>query len=335
MESLIRVRAFGGALCCIVGALGCSDARSGTQWIELSQANSLGVTALEIQQSGADGETVFELRGLDASDHEVGSVRLHIGTISDIQALLPGTSAFGSELIVTVEDQQMRMVSRQTRLFRVGPYESNLQTFLGLQEVTNSLQQQHIELNQPAGQEVAYGEGPPLGGSSCPIKPHTEACDTGLLYSTPPADGCCMATGCDADVDESVFIRPSDGVFIERYSLEEGEVFSRCTSETGAKGCKDTGCYFGPLGWSPPQVFTVSGTPDVYIENIGSPGDGTMCGMGAGGTNAYPNATGIVSRNTAGCCPNGTGPCGWADYPACSTCGTTSDPTADVAYWQY
>src|SRR5262245_12695763 len=78
---------------------GCA-ASDGVRRIEIAERNDLGATGLETSCSDVNGDSVFELRALDAGEGTVGEVRLHVGVIPVLLAHLPGTDQRGSEIFV-------------------------------------------------------------------------------------------------------------------------------------------------------------------------------------------------------------------------------------------
>src|SRR5262245_52657240 len=96
---------------------GCTSETETSNRIDVSH-NSLGVAALEITKTESSEERVFELRGLNAGDHEVGKVRLRIGSIEDLPSYstAAGPSRFGSELVLSFGAHSERLVSRETRM---------------------------------------------------------------------------------------------------------------------------------------------------------------------------------------------------------------------------
>src|SRR5580704_8930122 len=105
----------------IIGCLlwGSCSGQGSAQRIEVSQANDLGIVALEIERSTAPNGDVFELLALDANDSEVASVRLLTGTISDLPNLLSGSGTLGSEIVLALEGVPLRLVTRQTHSLQI------------------------------------------------------------------------------------------------------------------------------------------------------------------------------------------------------------------------
>jgi hypothetical protein len=272
--------------------------------IQVSQVNDLGIVALEIERSTVPNGEVFELRGLDANAREVASLRLLTGTISDLPDYLPGPSTVGSELVVTVKDTPVRMVTRQMHGFQIGPFTTALQAFLDLNEVAVNLKQQaHIVVNSPAAAETAYG-GPTQ---------YTAACIPTYLYTTPVSDLCCT-TGYTGIGDAQVtFVRPSDGAVIVR-TRNYNHAGAGCVGESGQGACTTDDCYYGPLGFTAPVVYTGTGTAYVYVRTIGASSECAYAfGTKPSGTE-YGNVTGDQARGQS--CPSG-------------------DPGGAASVWQY
>ena len=66
----------------------CSTA-DGIERIAVDEPNDLGVTSIEVSRSADAADRVFQIRGLDAAEHEVASFRLHIGTIAGLRVQRP------------------------------------------------------------------------------------------------------------------------------------------------------------------------------------------------------------------------------------------------------
>src|ERR1041384_8234275 len=98
--------------CVLLLVASCVDEGDQRQTVE---ANDLGVVAIETTRSSTDGVTVYELRALDADQHEVGSVRLRVGVMPELD--LPGDSDLGSELTFVIGGEERRTISRETQLF--------------------------------------------------------------------------------------------------------------------------------------------------------------------------------------------------------------------------
>jgi len=221
---------------CLLGVLlvSCGDGRDARR-VDVA-ANALGVTTLEIAQ----GAETFELRGLDADDTEVASVRLRTGTIADLPTLLPGTGTLGSELVLAHRGApSQRIVSRETHLFQPGRARDDaMQGFLELGEVTTALGAANIRVRPeaPATTETAYS---------------VNGCSSGVLNTSPTAGQCCYTVG-DGVMSYwgdtyTEFVRGSDGAIVHRVQNPYG---TPCTDSDGVSPCSGGGCYYGPNGFA-------------------------------------------------------------------------------------
>ena len=137
-----------------------------------------------------------------------------------------------------------------------------------------------------------------------------------------------------------MFKRGSDDMVVIRSSWNNGIV--PCINGSGQTGCGGSACAYGPLAWSAAQFVTGTAATVIYdAPDIGGPPlylDLSNCAYGSSlpkGDTEYPNVTGTIDRNAAGCCENGKGPCGFGSYPSCSTCSTGGNVEDDIAYYQY
>jgi hypothetical protein len=309
------------------------------QRIQVEQPNPLGIVTLEIERPDAPDGNAFELHGLDASGDEVASARLFIGTVADIPDHLPGNSTFGAEIDLVAAGTSQRLLTRETRLIKIGPFSGALGDFLGLSAVTDELSHEAHIVVAPA---------PATGPSSeTTYSLVTEACPTSYEYSSPTAGGCCITgegyEGEPLEVESTMFV-PASGA-------NAGDIVTRsfntagwpstdgapCTESNGTTACNsaDGNCYYGPLGFANPVVTTGTGTAHITIY-IGRNTNTCQGAFGGAGPNAYGNVTGEWARsgaNSVGCCSGG-GVCGTAGAPACSTCGG-GDPAQFQEYWEY
>jgi hypothetical protein len=273
--------------CVLVAGLGCAG-ESNMQTIRVTEPNGLGVRSLEI--SSSDDGTLYELRGLTSTRDEVASVSRRIGEIDDL-ADIPGKPRIGSEIVLTVQGEQTRMVSRETQLLRIPPSsDATTQQFLELGAVESALAPAHILVsNMPASSESPYS---------------VESCPTNILLNTPTADQCCYTTAIPNDnFSWTYFVAASgknQGKIVYR---EKSNICDPCTSQNCGT-CNGGDCYWGPLGFAMAVASSGTGTPVVL----------TGSGSGSGSSTEYCYAAffgsdppEITFRNVTGTQPTDLG----------------------------
>ena len=269
-------------------------------------ANDLGVVTVEVDRSDNGGQHVFELRGLDARDHETALVRLQL-------------DEHGSDLAFSFTGHTpLHITSSELEFFHVPPIQdAAIRRFLALDEVAALLRGEHIVTVGEAGREIGY-QVPPLSYN----------CAANQVNTSPVAQQCCYTPpqwtqnegyyqGWTFHVLNATFSPPGQSAMF-RWKSDWGA----CKSSTGGT-CGGSACYYGPNGYG--RALNLDGT-QVGLEKIRTI-DTRPTGGGAGcqffhdtDPVEFPNLSGSFPRN-AGCCGNGSGPCDAPNAPACSTCG--------------
>ena len=280
-----------GGLVGVVLAVACSSSAPETERISVTEGGELGVVALEITFD----ETGFELRGLDAGDHEVGHVRLRVGEIADLQNYLPGPGNVGSEIILSVGDDYDRLLSREinTHVVRV-TRDSDLSAFLELDVVASALRQRaNILVKVVRGAETPSKERPL----------YVQGCEADMLLTSPVAGQCCFVWE-DGD-KRTLFVNPS-GAVVSREANPYGRF--GCRSQDNGS-CEGNSCYFGPNGFGRPQISTSNPNP---VIRAGFWEFGSYCFDDVGGDRQFPDLAG--SFPTGQGCPGGGSGAGEWDY---------------------
>jgi hypothetical protein len=248
-RSFENVRYWGLAL-----LIGCGVSGTEVDRIEVREANELRITAIEANHFDDDGDKVFELRGVDASGDERGLVRLRTGVINDIGKWLPGDSNVGSEIAISVNGHDTRMVTRELRRFELSQVDDiATQQFLELAAVSSTLEREVNVIVAHATSEHrddAKIEGEvALGAASCPA---------GYVLTSPVAKGCCYGTqSAWGTAVSTLFVRP-DGQVVNRARNPQNPFGAPpgCKASDGVSACNGASCYFGPAGFAAP-ILTV------------------------------------------------------------------------------
>ena len=230
----------------------CVASTEGTQTVE---ANDLGIVRLESTRTHLDGVEVYELRGLDAADHPVASLKLRVGVLPELA--LPGDSDVGSELTITAGAATHHSSSRETATFVVPALNGPLQAFVDLPEVAATLQRDAnvVALHPARSTEIAYSAS-------------TMQCPADQLMATPQALGCCMSwndNGNGQIVSDIAFVRGRDSNAVLRLKNYHAPGAPGCRAADGVSSCSAERCYYGPYGYSKATfVSPAGGYPYVY-----------------------------------------------------------------------
>jgi hypothetical protein len=240
--------------------------------IEVTEANTLGVTALQTTRAVDNGNNVFTLRALSADDQQLASLRLTIGTIADLPQILSGNE-LGSEIVVSVAGNDVRMVTHETKLFQfpMTP-DTAAGQFLALKAVSSVLER---EANIFVGTSPAAnnGEDPYVIGHN-----EATACGATQLLTTPIADQCCYTT----NSEEAYTMFVAGGGAYSGYVIQRAQnpKLTGCKESDGVTTCTDAGnCYYGPFGFarasaindgSNPIIQAVGGSADPYCNDTGT-----------------------------------------------------------------
>ena len=258
--------------------------------------NELGVAKLSIDRFERDGNDVFELRGLDAHDRELALVRLRTGTIGELSSYLPGDNV-GSEITLSFEGQTTSIFSHETGVHQLRRLERTAwQAFVELDEVSKSLSDEA---------QILIAKRPPLE-AAYQIAPSTYNCPVGYLLTTPVASQCCYS----AYYTATLFVNPA-GSYVNR----EGPS-TPCRSQSGGS-CSGAACYYGPAGFSRPQVWT-GFSPPPYVGSLAYDYGMFVCDTGEAAffprppTHEFPNVTGTLPTGQG--CPGGATGAGAWDY---------------------
>lgn len=339
----------------LAGCLGSTADRSTR--IDVTEANALGVVALQTTHITNQVGSVYTLRGYTADQREVADVQLTIGAIPDIKEWSPdSTATVGSELLIDVAGAEARMVTLETRQFDLlsgGVNNDTIMAFLRIGAVTAALASEHM-IVQPAAPAASSGDDEsPYYCEGCN---HHEAisCESFYLLNNGIVAGqCCednMAYTLVTNYD-TIFVVPltaprNPGAIVTRehnsnctVGLGSGNQCG-CKAADGVSSCDGSACVYGPTGfetasvWQPPAgepyghigIETTAPTPPNTVDNEYC----TTSFSATTVTNVFSNITGTATAG-CGCCTNGTGPCCGSACDACSA----SEQAADVSHWDY
>ena len=272
--------------------------------IDVSEPNDLGVQTVTTERSMVDGNRVFTLRALDASDEQVGMVRLTTGSIPELTTRLPGSSDRGSEIAITIGENTSRILTRETHAFRftpglMGGAEPQL---VALASVSSALAREaNIEVVLPVSKpDVAYS---------------TQTCPASYLNTTPVAQQCCFEY--DDAPDWTVFSRSADNAIIERQKnpVNDGSGWpgsSACRASDGVSPCDGNACYFGPNGFARASVYLPYQPYPIVFKEINAVTGVAFCGLGFAleplPKPSFRDVTGTFPTGAG--CPTGSGSSG-------------------------
>jgi hypothetical protein len=308
--------------------------------IAVTQANVLGVVALQSQRVVDHGNSVYTLQGLSADGEQVGSVQLTIGAIPDIAdwAIVP--SDVGSEILVTVAGQTWRTVTLETRRFHLEGAALGDKTsteFLQLGAVTAALDREANIQVEPKASDATAGEAAYLE--------RTESCPQDVLTNAASALECCTTYWTTNSSLQTMHIQPSNAKNPNAIIERDGG-FRPCSIlvNNDPEVCGGSNCSYGPLGFevasitSPPAGYPYGNISSletildriafyscsgVFTATEQSSTFSTVVGDGAPGAGCCGDQSGI-------CCGSNTGCTG---YKQCGMCG--GDAPAAVGRWDY
>ena len=268
---------------CVLALAGCVG--DGDR-VEVTEANALGVTALEV--GNADG--VFRLRAF-AGEAEVASVQRTTGTIPDVARVLPGSDR-GSELVLAAGDAKWRSLTHETRRFVIQPdhVDPSIATFLAIRQVSPLLAEAGIVVAAPAAPQTER-----------PYLDQALSCNPDHLNTTPTAGQCCEQWS--YDYEWTLFIRASDNNAVQRYA---NPYHLGCTAADGTSSCNGSDCYYGPNGFARADVIDTYGGEYAHVyAHFGAELGDYHCDL-----TTYPATDfGDVNGNfpTGQTCPGGNG----------------------------
>jgi len=305
------------SICILMAAGACGVGHDGTTPVETP--NKLGITELVIEQTTeADAFVVAGWSG----DEEVARFALHLGLIEGLGAAGP---ELGSEMIIDVGGVRSRNISREMSLFRLDGATSRELAFAQIPEVSHALRAVNVMVPAAIG-ERAYTYGQCLGD---------------MLLNNQTARQCEFNWG-PGFQGHTVFVNASN-VGILRYMngpVGGGTAYG-CKASDGQSSCAGRSCYYGPYGFSTPNMATGA----FYRIEPDDGGEDTWGGTGKAirvgyatdyGTETYFDDVSNGANPAGGdCCGNGGGPCNaGGSTPACSSCTATNVPLSP-GYWDY
>ena len=280
-----------------VAASGCTSAIDDSERFSVED-NALGVVAIAIDRTADSNGHSFHLRGLNASEDEVASVRLTTGRIADLTRYLPGTHSDGSEIVLAYGGARTRIYTRERVHFQLDRASNpSMQAFLELETVASVLAREaRILIDRPrAGVvlETAFS---------------TQSCPREFMMTSPTAGQCCYQSDHSNPHTRHFNIGgANDGAHGYRLRSPYGP----CKAQNGGS-CSGDACYWGPNGFARPQISTCDdpsycGAP--RISTWTDPGgSGTYC---EGGWYSHPpplefgDVTGTFATGQG--CPGGGG----------------------------
>ena len=213
---------------------------TGSDQVDVSERNELGIVAVDVDRSDEAGNVVLVVRGLTSDGSERASVRVTRGLVE----FPDNQQNKGSEIIVTVDGDPGRMVTRETRLLSYTARSPGEVSFLSIAQVGSVLRDRasvevRLAPSSPTpAKEVMYGM----------------PCVLDNLNTSPVAHGCCEQTYYSSLYGEYV---PGATIFFRDDQL----VVSRANSDYGpCKGsdgsdCDGVNCFYGPNGFARAEFY--------------------------------------------------------------------------------
>ena len=243
--------------------------------------NSLGITTLQVDRDAQPGESIIEVRGEDASGHDVVTFRSRYGYMPDL-APLPADAIDthrAKEITISVTGAQpLRMTNRSPDVTDLAPdmLSPSASAFLKLPEVAKVLE--HEITVVASSTEIGYS---------------TYSCGPSNMRTTPGANGCCQWNSGSNYYTMHV---PSNNLANASFRVFNADI-GECRTSTGDL-CSGTGCTYGPCGAKNPSVYS----PGAYAKVISN---GTSCSWYAAtgpGQSTYGNVSGTCGYTN---CDNG------------------------------
>jgi hypothetical protein len=268
-----------------------------------AEPNTLGVVSIETSRSVEQDDRTFELRGLDANGHEVGSVRLRVGTVAGLPGVVRNDDHEGSEIVMSVAGRDTRTLTREMVLFELpAAPDIGTQTFLEIPTVARLLA-------KDANIIVAK---PQVGGPEIAFTPAN--CPTGQILTSPEAYQCCY------DGTQTLFTMTAAGAYPPSWPGYNAQTLVKrtlnphgtgCKASDGVSGCNGSACYYGPLGYAK-AVQTVPGNFPNYYWNVLNDGACFADFVTSSWNPAFTNEYGSAATNQG--CPGSSSGDGLWDY---------------------
>ena len=268
--------------------------------VDVTEANTLGVVALEIERDAGN----FELRGLTASGDEVARVEKRVGALAELNG--------GTELLVAAADHQDRFVTpgvQRIDLPRLS--DPGTRAFVELAAVRSALADE--------GNVFVASAGPERDESAY----YTYNCPASWLLAQ-TSEQCCASDIYDyfgnlagqqtVHVNPTYLSRNANTLVFRTKNIYGGG----CKASDGYSACSGSSCYYGPNGFSMPLIQT--GYPYWFTYSYVNYGQ-TYCDGGGSSYPVSPSFADVTGYFPAGygCCIDGSGPC--ANATACASCG--------------
>ena len=270
---------------------GCTGSNGTSESIEVREANELGVTSLVAERFVEAGNQVFTLTGLDAAEHEVARVQHEIGVIPGLSASLAGADDLGSQLVIEIGGNSWRAVSRGVEATSIPMLEgAGYRSFFRLTAVEAALRAANIAVERSTSTERAFD---------------TDACDPSQLLNTMAVAQCCSTTLSSGAT--STWFKPTSGGNANKAIRRDYSPYGPCKSSTGGS-CSGSACYYGPNGYSVPQVWESSQSWNINVYTYSWTENWevfyeTYCGANTeGGDVQFPTVTGSLQPQN---CPGG------------------------------
>jgi len=263
--------------------VGCNVSNEDSKRILVEQDNELGVVAIEIEHREQDGSKHFELRGLDAGEGEVASVRLGIDDEGSLITIAVGGA-----------DTNMRTIERNKfELPKLA--DPAAQRFVTLDEVSSVLER---EANM-------FFTKPRLAADGTEVAQTAVSCTASHMMTTPIAQQCCREYY-SGDEYGTLHVNDnnSDG-YLDTVWRQKNFNQTACRASNGTSLCSGSACQYGPLGYGKPVIGfgPNSGNPypKVWVLGSGSIGECVNSWYATPQTPVFGNTTGTAPRGR-GCC---------------------------------
>ena len=210
--------------------------------IQIAEQNDLQITMLRSERAVQAGNKIYTLKAYRADEQEVAFVRLTTGTIPGLSDTSPGTDDFGAEIVISVRGTEVRIATRETTRFELGPLGRNpaVASFLMLDSVASALE---------GGANIIVDR-----AAAAAERPYTvQTCPASHLNTTPAASECCYQYN-TAEL-WTVFRRgPWNDVSIHRKRNPVGPG-DPCKAADGVSACSGANCYYGPNGHARALIY--------------------------------------------------------------------------------
>ena len=262
------------------------------------EPNDLGVKSIQVERYFDHADAVFELRGLDADDHQVALVRVRTGTIDGLPGVVEDDDHLGSEITTDVLGDKTTTVTRETALIQLS-VDSQTRQFFAIPAVASVLA---AEAHLVAASSPELVDEVPLTTQTCP---------SNLVMGS--AYACCYSGSSTTSAKAYWNVTAPTQSVVTR---SQNPNHTGCRASNGTSTCSGSLCYYGPLGFTRSNITSNINNYYLIIQL-------TNCSYGWGpstpGPGPQPGNVSGTGGTDCGCCKNQTGPC--CGTTACTACG--------------